>query len=112
MRADLLQDKLKQKELLKAQLANIDKEIVSIEEQEAQKKVTVEKDEVGFLLGVATSQGEERLNIHLTEDEAKTLVKDILADVKDFTFVMSPLAEEFNNVLKDFEGIFKGHKLF
>lgn len=111
MKVDLLQEKMREKELLEAQLANLETEIETIEEETETRKVLVEKIPNGFSLGFK-DDSDERLVVHLTEEEAKDMIREVLAHVEDFTFVLSPLAGELNNVLKDFEDVFKGSSLF
>lgn len=106
MKVDLLKDKMREKELLEAQLANLSEEIETMEGEAEEAKVLVEKIPSGFSLGFKGDNNTERLAVHLTEEEAKHMVRQILAEVNDFTFMLSPLNEEIQGVLKDFDKIF------
>lgn len=106
MRADLLQDRMREKELLEAQLANLETEIETIEAEAEEAKVLVEKIPSGFSFGFKGDNNTERLAVHLTEEETKDMVKQILADVDDFSFVLAPFNKEMQDVVKDFNKIF------
>lgn len=65
------------------------------------KKIDVEALPNGYLLGIKHEDFDSRVEVFLTHEEGKNLVKDLLLGCEDGLFILSPFSRDVGNILED-----------
>lgn len=92
---------LKQKEALEKALAQVHKQLETIEHEQSNNKITVEAIDTGVLLGFKTDR-DGRSEVFLTDEEVGELVFDLVAKSSNLKIVANPFVREFDTFIKGF----------
>lgn len=101
----LLEKKLASVQLARAKEEQLARDLEIKTEALNEKKVLVEKLPTGiFELGIKHNLQNARLEVLLTEPEAKDLVKQILRKLDNYTFIVDPQYDDIKKSLDSFFG--------